>query len=83
MLHSIRLVFTLLLITLIGIFMVQNLGYVNINFFWWHFEAFNLLVAMFILLIGFVVGWMYGYSARPRASGTHQIRRNLEGATVL
>ncbi|MBT8100074.1 MAG: LapA family protein [Gammaproteobacteria bacterium] len=54
---KLRLILTLVLLLIVGIFMVQNAALVEIRFLFWQFGISRSLLVMLMLLIGVVIGW--------------------------
>ena len=53
-----KLVISLLLAAIVGVFIVQNAVAVEIYFLFWKFAMSRALVVLFVLLIGIVIGWL-------------------------
>ena len=67
LLHQARLYITLVLGGLIGIFALQNIGRVELTFIFWTFESRLIVVIVLSLIVGLIIGWFSGYSARRMA----------------
>ncbi len=53
----------------LGIFVLQNTAKVNLNFLFWSFESRRIVVIAISLVVGLVIGWLYGYSSGRKATG--------------
>jgi len=71
-LHQARLFITLLLGGLLGAFALQNMAKVELTFIFWTFESRRIMVVAVSLIVGLIIGWFYGYSARRSARHEEQ-----------
>ena len=71
-LHQARLFITLLLGGLLGVFALQNMAKVELTFVFWTFESRRIIVIAVSLIVGLVIGWFYGHSARRMARRDEQ-----------
>jgi uncharacterized integral membrane protein len=71
-LHQARLFITLLLGGLLGVFALQNMATVELTFVFWTFESRRIIVIAVSLIVGLIIGWFYGYSARRSARHDEQ-----------
>ncbi len=66
-----RLIASIALVLLVGIFILQNTEVVNINFLFWRFSMSRVLLIIIFLLAGFVMGWLLRGLAQHRKK--HQL----------
>lgn len=45
-------------LALMGIFVLQNMEIVSVDFFIWSIEASRVIIYLFIFLIGLLIGWL-------------------------
>ena len=64
-----KILISLSLIALILVFVFQNTTVVEIQFFWWSLSMSRALMVFAVLIVGIVIGWLWGshfMHKRPR-----------------
>jgi len=67
--QSWRTIIVLLLGGLLGIFAFQNMASVELSFLIWTFESRRIVVIAASLIVGLIVGWLFGYAGRRKSRG--------------
>ena len=57
--HKMKAAITLILVTLVVIFAIQNAAILEIQFLFWGFSAPRLLLVIILLVIGFLLGLLF------------------------
>jgi uncharacterized integral membrane protein len=57
---NIKLIVAIILLALVVVFVVQNVTTVELHFLFWTVSMSRSLMAIFLLIIGFAVGWLSG-----------------------
>lgn len=67
--YQVRFYLSLLLLVLFAIFTVQNAAVVTIHFLFWKFSVSRVLMIIFVLVLGILIGWFSaGYYRHLRDS---------------
>lgn len=73
---SSRIYFGLSLLALLVVFIVQNATAVDIQLFFWKVSMSRSIMIMFVLIIGFVIGWLSaGHVNKKKRRGNTSIDR--------
>jgi uncharacterized integral membrane protein len=64
-----RLIVTVILSALLGIFAFQNVSQVELSFLIWNFHSRRIVVIAVSLLVGLAIGWLFGFSSGRRHPG--------------
>ena len=67
LLHQARLIIVLLLGGFLGVFALQNMARVELTFLIWTFESRRVIVIAVSMLVGLVVGWLFGFAFGRRS----------------
>jgi len=55
---SLKMTFGMLLLTLVVIFVLQNMEVVSVEFLIWQLQASRVIIYLSIFLIGMLIGWL-------------------------
>ena len=55
-----KMIIVLILVVLVLLFIIQNTGMVHIQLYFWKISMSGIIMISFLLLIGFVVGYLLG-----------------------
>ena len=67
---NLKLILTLILVSMAVVFIVQNFAAVEISFLYWRVSMSGALLMFFTLMTGFVLGWFsHGYFSYRKAKG--------------
>ena len=66
---SFKLILILVIVSLVVIFITQNVAAVDVTFLIWSISMSRALLIFFVLIIGFVLGWfLHGYLTYRKSS---------------